>query len=59
MNRICRFIQVTKDNDLVFNPYKNLVVDFYAGVYFAGLWGNANPQEPIFARSRNGFVVTI
>ena len=58
MKRICRFIQGTKDNGLVFNPSKKLVVDFYADAYFAGLWGHADPQYPIFASIRTGFVLT-
>ena len=30
MKRICRYLQGTKDNGLVFNPSKKLVVDCYA-----------------------------
>ena len=42
----------------MFNPYKKLVVDSYADADFAVLRGNENPQDPICARSRTGFVVT-
>ena len=58
VKRICRYIQGTKDNSLVFNPSKKLVVDCYADVDFAGLWGHEDTQDPICARSRTGFVVT-
>ena len=58
MKRICQYLQGTKDNGIVFNPSKKLVVDCYAAADFAGLRGNENPQEPICARSRTGFVVT-
>ena len=58
VKRICRYIQGTKDNGLVFNPSKKLVVGFYADADFAGLWGHENPQDPIYARRRTGFVVT-
>ena len=34
------------------------MVGFYSDVDFAGLWVNENPQDPICARSRTGFVVT-
>ena len=34
------------------------MVDCYADAYFAGLWVNEDPQDPICARSRTGFVVT-
>ena len=58
MKRICRYLQGTKENGLVFNPYKKIDVDCYADAYFAGLWGHEDPQDPICARSRTGFVVT-
>ena len=58
MKRICRYLQGTKDNGLVFNPSKKLVVDCYADADFARLWGHEDPQDPICAISRTGFVVT-
>ena len=58
VNRICWYIRGTKDNGLVFNPSKKLVVECYADVDFAGLWGYENSHDPIYARSRTGFVVT-
>ena len=58
MKRICRHIQGTKDNGLVFNPSKKLVVDYYADADFAGLWGHEDTQNPICDSSRTGFVVT-
>ena len=35
---ICGYLQGTKDNGLVFNPPKKLVVNCYADSDFAGLW---------------------
>ena len=58
VKRICRYIQGTKDNGLVFNPSKKLVLDCYDNAEFAGLWENENPQDPICASSRNGFMET-
>ena len=58
VKRIYRYLQGIKDNGLVFNPSKKLVVDCYAGADFAGLWGHEDPQDPICAWSRTGFVVT-
>ena len=58
VKRICSYLQTIKDNGLVFNPSKKLVVDCYADVDFAGLWGHEDPQDPICARSRTGFVVS-
>ena len=34
------------------------MVDFYTGAYFAGMWRHEDPQDPIYDRSRTGFVVT-
>ena len=58
VKRICRYLQGTKDNSLVFNTSKKLVMDCYADADFAGPWGHENPQYPICARSRTGFVIT-
>ena len=57
MKRICRYLEGTKYKGLVFNISKKLDVDCYADADFAGLWGHEDPQDPICARSRNGFVV--
>ena len=38
VKRICRYLQGTKYNSIVVNPSKKLVVDFYSGADFAGLW---------------------
>ena len=54
----CWYLQGTKDNGLVINTSKKLVVDCYADAYFAGPRGHANTQDHIFARSRTVFVVT-
>ena len=58
VKRICWYLQGTKDNGLVFKPPKKLVVDCYADADFTGLWEHENPQDPIFARSRTGSMVT-
>ena len=42
VKRICQYLQGTKDNSLVFNTPKKLVVDCYADADFAGLWGHEN-----------------
>ena len=58
VKRICSYLQGTKDNGLVFNSSKKLVVDCYADADFAVLWVHEYPQDPICARSITGFVVT-
>ena len=34
------------------------MVDCYTDADFAGLWVHEDPQDPIFARSKTGFVLT-
>ena len=51
VKRICRYPQGIKDNGLVFNPSKKLVVDYYADADFAGLQGHENTQDSICSRS--------
>ena len=58
VKRICRYLQSTNYNVLVFNPSKKLDLDCYADTDFAGLWGHEDPQDPIFDRSRTVFVAT-
>ena len=58
VKRICRYLQGTKYNGLVFNTSKKLVLDCYTDADFAGLWGHEDPQDHICARSRTKFVVT-
>ena len=56
--RIFPYLQGNKYNGIMFNVSKKLLVVCYADADFAGLWGHENPQYPIFARSRAGFVAT-
>ena len=58
VKKICRYLQDTKKDGLVFNPYKNLVVGCYDDADFVGMLVYNNPQDPICDRSRTGFVVT-
>ena len=51
MNRICRYLQGSMENDPVFNPPKKIVVYCHDDADFTGLWGHENPQVPICARS--------
>ena len=57
VNIICQYLQGTKDNGLVFIPYKKLAVDCNSDAYFLGLRGHENLQYPICARIRTVFVV--
>ena len=54
---VCCYLQVAKDKILVFNPSKILVVDFYAGADFVGLWRHGSPQDHICVKIRILLVV--
>ena len=58
VKRICRYLEGTKYNVLVFNPLKKLVVDCYADSDFAGLWVHEDHQDPICDRSLTLIMVT-
>ena len=47
VKRICRYLQGTNENGLVFNQPKKLVVNCYADADFAGLWRHEYSQDPI------------
>ena len=53
VKRICRYLRCTKENVLVFNPSKKLLVGCYADADFAGLWVHKDPQDPICDSIRN------
>ena len=57
--RIYQYLQGTKDNSLLLNPYKRMVVNFYMGGFFARLYKHENPQDIICGISRIEFLVTI
>ena len=54
---ICRYLQGTKDNGILFNLSKKLVMDCYADADFSGMWGHENLRDPICSMSRTAFVV--
>jgi len=57
--RICRYLQGTKDEGIVFCPTKECAVDCYVDADFAGLWGHEDDQDPVCVKSRTGYVVTV
>ena len=58
VKRIWWYLQGTKENGLVFNPSKKIVVDCYADANFVELWLHENPQDTICDRSRTRVLVT-
>ena len=56
--RICRYLKGTQDQGLILKPSDLLKVDCFVDADFAGLWGAEDPQDPICAKSRTGYVIT-
>ena len=44
---------------LILDPTPGLTIDCYPDADFAGLWGHEHPQDPHFAWSCTGYVITI
>lgn len=57
--RICRYLHGTRDEGLILRPSKELRVDCYVDADFAGLFGTEDVHDPICAKSRSGYVITV
>ena len=57
VNRICQCLQGTKGNGVLFNPSKNMVINYYSDADFMELWGLENYQDPIYVKIRTEFLV--
>ena len=57
--RICRYLQATKDEGLIFHPTRQLRVDVYVDADFCGLFGVEDPHDSVSVKSRTGYVIMI
>ena len=57
--RICRYLQATKDEGLIYWPSQELQVDCYCDADLAGLWSAESPDDPISVKSRTGYVIMV
>ena len=57
--RICQYLKGTINDGMIFKPCKDSIVDCYVDADFAGLFGHEDPLDPIYVRSRTGFVITM
>ena len=44
---------------LILDPNDNLMINCYPDSDFAGLWGHEHPQDPHYAQSHAGYVITL
>jgi hypothetical protein len=59
VKRIARYLIGTRDKGLKIKPSKELCVDCYCDADFAGLFGTEDSQDPISAKSRTGYILTL
>ena len=57
VKRIIRYLQGTKEKGLLLEPTSDLQVDCYVNADFAGLRNSENDQDPIYMKSRTGFLI--
>lgn len=57
--RICRYLQGTRENGLLFMPDKRLQLNCYVDADFAGLYSVEDEQDPVCVKSRTGFCLTL
>ena len=56
---IVRYLKGTRDRGLTFKPKMDWKVDCYVDADFCGLWGSEDPEDPIVAKSRTGYIITL
>jgi len=59
IKRICRYLKGTMKEGIVFTPSEELAIDCYVDSDFAGLYGTEDSHDPICAKSRTGYVITL
>lgn len=57
--RICRYLKGTRDQGLILKPGSNLKVDCFVDADFGGLFGVEDPNDPVCAKSRTGYVIML
>ena len=57
--RIGQYLRGTATEGLTMTPNSSLGLDCFVDADFAGLWGSDDPQDPITAKSRTGYVLCL
>ena len=57
VKRILRYLQGTKEKELILEPTSDLQVDCYVDADFAGLWNSENDQDPMYVKYCTGFLI--
>ena len=59
IKKICRYLKGTATEGIVFTPSKEFAIDCYVDSDFAGLYGSEDSHDPVCAKSRTGYVITL
>ena len=59
VKRIGRYLKGTKDSGMIINQDTSLGLDLYADANFAGLFSVEDPDDPVCAKSRTGWLITL
>jgi hypothetical protein len=57
--RICQYIVGTQDQGLTFDPNSDLQLNCYVDADYPGLWKHEDDDDPVCAKSRTGYVMTL
>ena len=56
---MCHYLKGTKTKGLILKPSKQLTVDCFVDVDFAGQWNVEDPEDPLSVKSRTGYVLLV
>ena len=59
VKKICRYLHGTSTKGLIFNPTKEFAIDCYVDSDFWGLFGSKGSLNPMCAKSRTGYVISL
>ena len=59
VKQIVRYLKGTRERGLVMRPTGEWKVDCYVDADFCGLWGSEDPEDPVVAKSRTGYILLL
>jgi len=59
LKKICRYLCGTLNEGIIFTPTSEFKIDCFVDSDFAGLFGTENSNDPVCAKSRTGYIITL
>ena len=59
VKQLLRYLKKTEDKGMIIKPQKNMELDLYVDADFCGLYKQEEDTDPMVARSRSGYVITL